>query len=522
MRSRSKQRAGARCPSFEASTASTISAAAPASASLASASSSVDSLDPSSGSSAEALTNSRRSITSPAARVASGPTRLPVDSSSSPPVSRAVTPGWLLQRAERVEAVRQHGEVAHRREAGRQPLQRRRGVDADRPTDADEVDQLVGDPSLGPRVLLGPGGELLGADGDGAAAHAVGDAFVDEHVEVAADRHLADVELAGELHHAHAPVDVEAPADQPEPVHALEVHDDTAFPGHAGRCWPLLVLAPRRSHVVGMRRLAQRPAGLGDASGTRRGRGPGTIALPSAVASTGPTVTEPSTCSASSRSSNADRAPPPNTCTLGSPSWPTTAAVDRAIDSTAQRMISACDGVGPSPAAATSSAAMSAGRGSARPWRRRRAPARRRRLGEQGVEVGIAPGAPALLDEPPAGDVAQEADAAGRTLLVGEATEPGRLRRVGTVEHAADEQPRAGRHVGRPVGRAAEHRRRRVVSADEVHRDAAPLADERARAADRRQQRRGGSVDGVDAAPPTSHRWPGRAGRSCRRWSARR
>ena len=33
-------------------------------------------------------------MTSLAARVASGPTRLPVDSSSSPPVSSAVTPGW--------------------------------------------------------------------------------------------------------------------------------------------------------------------------------------------------------------------------------------------------------------------------------------------------------------------------------------------------------------------------------------------------------------------------------------------
>ena len=66
--------------------------------------------------------------------------------------------------------------------------------------------------------------ELLRSDGHGAATHPMGDALVDEHVEIAADRHFADVQLAGELDDTHSTVDVESPADQAESIHAVEVH----------------------------------------------------------------------------------------------------------------------------------------------------------------------------------------------------------------------------------------------------------------------------------------------------------
>ena len=57
--------------------------------------------------------------------------------------------------------------------------------------------QLLGDARLGARVLSEAGRELLGTHGHRTAAHALGDAFVDEHVEVTPDRHLAHVELVG-------------------------------------------------------------------------------------------------------------------------------------------------------------------------------------------------------------------------------------------------------------------------------------------------------------------------------------
>ena len=218
---------------------------------MASASSSVDSLDPSSGSSAEALDEQP-----PQHHVAGGAGRQRADEAAGRLVELATSEQggdarMFLQRAERVESVRQHGQIAHRGQPGGQALQRRRGVDADRPADADEVDQLVGDPSLGPRVLLRPGGELLRTDGDGAAAHTVGDALVDEHVEVAADRHLADVELAGELHDADAAVDVEAPADQPEPVHAVEVHSSTGLSSRVRLTQRAPGLGNRAEHAEG-------------------------------------------------------------------------------------------------------------------------------------------------------------------------------------------------------------------------------------------------------------------------------
>ena len=56
----------------------------------------------------------------------------------------------------------------------------------------------------------------------------LGHALVDEHVEVTPDRHLAHVELSGELLHAHAAVGVEAVAHQLQPFEGLDVHRVTS------------------------------------------------------------------------------------------------------------------------------------------------------------------------------------------------------------------------------------------------------------------------------------------------------
>ena len=68
-----------------------------------------------------------------------------------------------------------------------------------------------------------------GPDGHRAAAHALGDALVDEHVEVTTDRHLAHVELVGELRDPHATVGVEAASHQLEPFEGLDVHRVTSW-----------------------------------------------------------------------------------------------------------------------------------------------------------------------------------------------------------------------------------------------------------------------------------------------------
>ena len=74
------------------------------------------------------------------------------------------------------------------------------------------------------------------------------------------------------------------------------------------------------------------------------------------------------------------------------------------------------------------------------------------------VEVGVAPLAAALLDQPPAGDVAQHADAAEGTGLVAEPGRERRGRRVGLVLLAPDQQPRAGGDERGVVLRPGEHR----------------------------------------------------------------
>ena len=76
-------------------------------------------------------------------------------------------------------------------------------------------------------VLTEAGRELLGSDGDGAAPDAFRDALVDEHLEVAPDRHLAHVELGCELGDEDVSVGVETLAHELESVERLDVHPAT-------------------------------------------------------------------------------------------------------------------------------------------------------------------------------------------------------------------------------------------------------------------------------------------------------
>ena len=79
--------------------------------------------------------------------------------------------------------------------------------------------------ALGPRFLPEAGRELLWTDGHGAAPHPLRDTFIDQHFEVAAHGHLADVELVRELGDEDATFGVEALA------HDLQSFDRLTFTG---------------------------------------------------------------------------------------------------------------------------------------------------------------------------------------------------------------------------------------------------------------------------------------------------
>ena len=267
-----------------------------------------------------------------------------------------------------------------------------------------------------------------GPDGHCAATHACRDALVDEQVEVAPDRHLADVELGGEIGDADAPVGVEATAHELEPFQRVDVHS---------------VPPPRRA--VGERRVSHVRR---RASRTPRGR-----ALHERVAERGgldrtdadrpprpraERVEQQRRSGAAAEDPHARPASTPGSDAI-------TCAADRAIDSTAQRVIAARSRRIGEPGE------IGEGRGHVGRGEEPRVECvadghRRDRRGarEEVVEVGVAPLAPALLDQPPPGDVAQEADAAERAVLVAEPGRERRGRRVGLVLLAPDEQPRAG------------------------------------------------------------------------------
>src|SRR5206468_7772046 len=115
-----------------------------------------------------------------------------------------------------------------------------------------------------PGILAEAGGELLRADRDRAAAHALRNSLVDEHLQVAPHGHLADVELAREIDDSHPTFGVEPLPHQLEPLERLHVHPPTSS---------------------GLRSVAR--ASSTDAYAPTAT--PCMIAVPSAVASTGPT-----------------------------------------------------------------------------------------------------------------------------------------------------------------------------------------------------------------------------------------
>ena len=131
----------------------------------------------------------------------------------------------LLERGERLRAVRQHGEIASIAELGGEPLQGRGGVEPDDAARADQGGQLLRDDPLRSGVAAGARLEPLRPDRHRAAAHAVRAPLVDEDVEVSADRHLAHVELGGELANEHGAVGVEPASDGVEPFEALQIHE---------------------------------------------------------------------------------------------------------------------------------------------------------------------------------------------------------------------------------------------------------------------------------------------------------
>ena len=74
-----------------------------------------------------------------------------------------------------------------------------RGIEGDRSHRRDQIDELLGDPALGPGVVPMPLCEGLRAEGDGATSHPSSDAQGLQLIEVAADRHLAHPEVGGQL-----------------------------------------------------------------------------------------------------------------------------------------------------------------------------------------------------------------------------------------------------------------------------------------------------------------------------------
>ena len=193
-------------------------------ASLTSASSSVDSVVPNRGSTPAADTNSRRSITSPADRVAIGPTSEPVRGSSRPPVISAVTEGWPPSTAN--ESTLLVSTVSSRTDS--RPAARRCTVDEASmpiaPPSPTSAKQLLGDAGLGSRVTTEPIGERLRATRHRSAADPGGHPVVDERVEVATHRHLAHAEFGGEVGHLHEPGRVEFGLDPLQSSDRVDPH----------------------------------------------------------------------------------------------------------------------------------------------------------------------------------------------------------------------------------------------------------------------------------------------------------
>ena len=208
--------------------------------------------------------NSRRSSTSCAVRVAIGPTRLPVRGSSWPPVSSAVTPGLSCSAANvscpLVTTVRS-------RTSPRWTDRRWSVVEASMPMAPPSPTSgasLAAMRSLARTWRLNRSANGWGPMATAPPADPLHHALLGEHVEVAADGHLADVELAASSTTLTRPSLRTRASMRLQPVDRVDAHRRT------------------------------RPSVRRDGVGRRPGRRtrpramPCTRALPSAVASTGP------------------------------------------------------------------------------------------------------------------------------------------------------------------------------------------------------------------------------------------
>ena len=153
-------------------------------------------------------------------------------------------PGHVLEGLERVLPVGHHGQLAGPADGPGQALQGRRGVHSDGAAVADQVGQLGGDAVLGPGLAAEPLGERLGPEGDGAAADPLDHPLLGEQVEVAADGHLADLQLLGQLGDLDPAGDADPVLDLGQPVDGLDAHRSpavaaagAAVPAEAGARW---------------------------------------------------------------------------------------------------------------------------------------------------------------------------------------------------------------------------------------------------------------------------------------------
>ena len=261
---------------------------------------------------------------------------------------------------------------------------------------------------------------------------------------------------------------------------------------------------------------------------------PWTSALPRAVASTGPTDDRERRCAVErARGSSGDREPPPKTRIRG----PVDSVADRQrLDDRGGRGRHRLDrgahdgrrGSPPDPSSAASpdSRAMSAG-------------ARKRSSVASTSTLGVRAPRPRR-----ARSSSRSASPHGRrhsssshqpATFAGTGRRPARPARC-VKRRAAPRPSVSGSGCSRPTSshvpadtNAApvaalrpSDRRRGVVAADEVHRDAAPRADRRARRRRSRAAARRVDADRVEQLVATSARWRGRAARSCPRWCARR
>ena len=150
----------------------------------------------------------------------------------------------------------------------------------------------------------------------------------------------------------------------------------------------------------------------------------------------------------------------------------TTAATAAATDSTIDRATTACGASAPSPAAARTSSSIRAGARNRSSCTSNTGASGASAARSSSSRRGLAPECPALLEQPEAGDVLEEAVAADGADLVGEVRQARGLGGVGGLALDADDEPGPGGDECAAVGaqRARRERARGVVRRDEVDR----------------------------------------------------